>query len=185
MAEAAEKPAEGAKQQQGSGGIVGMLVNGLGIFVLTLGAVVVGGIVNEKLHPRQEFALDPDGKLTLKAPPAAHDEAAGERKPALYHAFDPPFIVNFDDNQAVRFLQLQLQVLARDQGAIDAVKLHEPIIRNNLLMLMNGRDYRSLMDRDGKEKLRQECLKEIQRILTKETGKPGVEDVLFTSFVVQ
>jgi flagellar FliL protein len=41
------------------------------------------------------------------------------------------------------------------------------------------------MNRDGKEQLRQECLKEIQRILTKETGKPGVEDVLFTSFVVQ
>lgn len=184
MAEAADKPVEGAKQKRG-GGIVGMLVNGLGIFVLTLGAVVVGGIVNEKLHPRQEFALGPDGRLTLKAPPAAEAEEARARKPALYYAFDPPFIVNFDDSQAVRFLQLQMQALARDQAVIDAVKLHEPVIRNNLLMLMNGRDYKSLMDRDGKEKLRQECLKEIQRILTQETGKPGVEDVLFTSFVVQ
>ena len=109
----------------------------------------------------------------------------GKPAPAMYYAFDPPFIVNFDDDQAVRFLQLQMQALAREQAVLDALKLHEPLVRNNLLMLMNGRDYKSLMDRDGKEKLRQECLKEIQRILTKETGKPGVEDLLFTSFVVQ
>lgn len=185
MAEAAEKPAEGAKEKKAGGGIVGMAVNGVGIFVLSLGAVVVGGIVNEKLHPRQEFTIGEDGKLAIKVP--AHDEEQEEDKsaPAMYYAFDPPFIVNFDDDQAVRFLQLQMQAMARDQAVLDAVKLHEPLIRNNLLMLMNGRDYKSLMDRDGKEKLRQECLKEIQRILTKETGKSGVEDLLFTSFVVQ
>jgi flagellar FliL protein len=185
MAEAADKAAEGRKQQKSGGGLVGRLVDGLGIFVLSLGAVLVGGIVNERLHPRQEFALGADGRLTLKAPPAADGHDAHKAAPALYYAFDPPFIVNFDDNQAVRFLQLQMQVLAREQPVLDAVKLHEPVIRNNLLMLMNGRDYKALMNRDGKEQLRQECLKEIQRILTKETGKPGVEDVLFTSFVVQ
>lgn len=185
MAEAAEKPAEGAKEKKSGGGIVGMAVNGLGIFVLSLGAVVAGGFVNEKLHPRQELTIDAEGKLAIKEPAAAPEEAAGKAGPAMYYAFDPPFIVNFDDDQAVRFLQLQMQAMAREQAVLDAMKLHEPLIRNNLLMLMNGRDYKSLMDRDGKEQLRQECLKEIQRILTKETGKPGVEDVLFTSFVVQ
>jgi flagellar FliL protein len=185
MAEAAEKAGEGAKDKKGGGGIVGMVVNGLGIFVLTLGAVVAGGFVNEKLHPRQELAISPEGKITIKE---KHEDAAPEDKkqaPAVYFAFDPPLIVNFDDEQAVRFLQLQMEVLARDPAAIEAVKLHSPVIRNNLLMLMNGRDYKSLMNREGKEKLRQECLKEIQRILTKETGKPGIEDVFFTSFVVQ
>jgi flagellar FliL protein len=59
------------------------------------------------------------------------------------------------------------------------------VIRNNLLMLMNGRDYKSLMNREGKEALRLECLKEVQRILTKETGSAGIEDLYFTSFVVQ
>ena len=37
----------------------------------------------------------------------------------------------------------------------------------------------------GKEALRLECLKETQRILKKETGSPMVEDLFFTSFVVQ
>jgi flagellar FliL protein len=185
VAEAAEKAVEKPKAEKTGGGIVGLLVNGVGIFALSLGAVVAGGFVNEKLHPRQEFALGADGKLTLKAPEKAAADAEHEQKPAVYFAFDPPLIVNFDDSQAVRFLQLQIEVLARDPKVVEAVKLHSPAIRNNLLMLMNGRDYKSLMNREGKEALRQECLKEVQRILAKETGKPGIEDLYFTSFVVQ
>jgi flagellar FliL protein len=185
MAEAAEKPADKPADKKG-GGAVGLIVNGLGIFVLSLGAVVAGGFVNEKLHPRQELAVDKDGKLTIKeGGEAAHGEGEHGQKPAMYFAFDPPLIVNFDDQEAVRFLQLQIEVLARDEKVVEAVKLHSPVIRNNLLMLMNGRDYRSLMNREGKEALRKECLAEVQRILKKETGAPGVEDLFFTSFVVQ
>ena len=100
-------------------------------------------------------------------------------------SFDPPLVVNFDDSQAVRFLQLQIDVMARDEKVIEAVKQNSPAIRNNLLMLMNNRDYKTLMTREGKEGLRQECLKEVQRILKKETGSTGVEDLYFSSFVVQ
>jgi flagellar FliL protein len=185
VAEAAEKAVEKPKPEKSGGGVVGLVVNGIGIFALTLAAVVAGGFLNERLHPRQEFALGTDGKLTLKAPEKGDPKAAPEQKPAVYFAFDPPLIVNFDDGQAVRFLQLQIEVLARDPKVVDAVKLHSPVIRNNLLMLMNGRDYRTLMSREGKEALRQECLKEVQRILAKETGQPGIEDLFFTSFVVQ
>ncbi len=185
--EAAEKPPEKPKK---GGGIVSLVVNGAGVFALSLVAVIVGGFVNAKLHPTQEFIQTPDGKLMLK--PEEKKEAAAEKKeesgppkPAIYFAFDPPLIVNFDDTQSVRFLQLQIEVLARDEKAIEAVKLHQPVMRNNLLMLMNGREYKVLMTREGKEALRLECLKEVQRILKKETGSPGIEDLYFTSFVVQ
>jgi flagellar basal body-associated protein FliL len=40
------------------------------------------------------------------------------------------------------------------------------------------------MTRDGKDKLRQEALTEVNKILKKE-GSPAVDDLLFTSFVVQ
>lgn len=186
MAEAtAEKAVDGAQPAKAGGGVAGMVVNAVSVFALSLAAVVAGGFVNEKLHPRQEFTVGADGKLSLKEPPKADGEAAATGKPAVYYAFDPPLIVNFDDQQAVRFLQLQIEVLTRDPAVVEAVKLHTPIIRNNLLMMMNGRDYKVLMTREGKEALRQECLKEVQRILNKETGKPGIEDLYFTSFVVQ
>jgi flagellar FliL protein len=188
-----EKPV--AKPKPAGGGIVGLIVNGAVTFVLALAAVVIGGFVNAKLHPTQQFVQGEDGKLMLKPEEKPAAAAAGGEggdkehgdsgKPAQYFAFDPPLIVNFDDTQAVRFLQLTIEVLIRDEKSAEAVKLHQPAIRNNLLMLMNGRDYKTLMTRDGKEALRQECLKEVQRILKKETGSPTVEDLFFTSFVVQ
>jgi flagellar FliL protein len=196
----AESPAEASteKPKPKGGGIVGIAINAVGVFVLALGAVIVGGFVNAKLHPVQEFIQTPgpDSKLMLKPPPPPpadkkegggeeHEDKGGPSKPAVYFAFDPPLIVNFDDTQAVRFLQLTIEVLTRDEKYVEAVKLHQPMIRNNLLMLMNGRDYKTLMTREGKEALRLECLKEVQRILKKETGSTAVEDLYFTSFVVQ
>jgi flagellar FliL protein len=38
---------------------------------------------------------------------------------------------------------------------------------------------------DAKEKLRQEALKQTQQVLTQETGKPVVDDLLFNNFIAQ
>jgi flagellar basal body-associated protein FliL len=49
---------------------------------------------------------------------------------------------------------------------------------------MSNRNYQTLMSREGKEKLRQEALAEIAAVQKKEGGS-DIDDVLFTSFVVQ
>jgi len=58
------------------------------------------------------------------------------------------------------------------------------LIRNNLLLLMSNRNYQSLMSREGKDKLREEALAEIRAVQKKQGGE-DIDDVLFTSFVVQ
>ena len=181
--EAVEAAPPPAKQ---SGAMAGMLVNATGIFALTLGAVIVGGSINSKIHPLPDFKLDKDGKITAIVPPppplGKHEEA--ERKPAMFYPIDPPMVVNFEDGSAVRFLQISIEIMGKDQKALDSVQKNMPLIRNNLLLLMSNRDYQSLMSREGKDKLRQEALAEI-RAVQKRQGGDDVEDVLFTSFVVQ
>ncbi len=180
--EAAEVAASPPKK---SGGMMGMLVNGLGIFVLTLGAVIIGGAINASLHPLPDFKLDKDGKITAIVPvaaPAGHGE--GEAKASVFYPIDPPLVVNFEDGSAVRFLQISMEVMGKDQKGIDSVQRNMPLIRNNLLLLMSNRNYQSLMSREGKEKLRQEALTEI-RAVQKKQGGADVDDLLFTSFVVQ
>jgi flagellar basal body-associated protein FliL len=49
---------------------------------------------------------------------------------------------------------------------------------------MSNRDYLTMMSREGKEQLRHEALAEV-RAVQKRTGNPDVDDLLFTSFVVQ
>ncbi|MFC1750695.1 flagellar basal body-associated FliL family protein, partial [Pseudomonadota bacterium] len=45
--------------------------------------------------------------------------------------------------------------------------------------------YGDLVSREGKDKLRAETLAEIEGALTKYHGKGGIEEVYFTSFVIQ
>jgi len=170
-----------------SGGLMGTLVNGLGIFALSLVAVVLGGFINARLHPLPDLKLDKDGKITAIVPvPVAKPAGAegGSGKPSLYYAIDPPLVVNFEDGSAVRFLQISMQIVAHDEKAIDSVQKNIPLIRNNLLLLMSNRNYQSMMSREGKDKFRQEALAEV-RAAQKREGSPDVDDVLFTSFVVQ
>ena len=170
--------------------IVGKAINGIGIFVVCLGAVVAGGFVNAMLHPPLEYKLGEEGKITPVLPTKAAKGGGGEggeggaAGASTFYAIDPPLVVNFEDGSAVRFLQISMEVMSRDPKAIEGTTKNAPLIRNNLLLLMSNRDYTTLMSREGKEKLRQEALSEVKSILKKQ-GSPTIDDLLFTSFVVQ
>ncbi len=166
-----------------SGG--GALMNAIVVFVMALLAVVAGGFINAKLHPLPELKLGKDGIITpvVIVPAAGHAEEGGG-KAAVYFPIDPPLVVNFEDGSVVRFLQITMEVMAHDQKVIESVQKNMPLIRNNLLLLMSNRNYQSLMSRDGKEKLRAEALAEIRGVQKKQGGG-DIDDVLFTSFVVQ
>jgi flagellar FliL protein len=167
-----------------SGG--GLLMNAAVAFVMALLAVIAGGFINAKLHPLPDLKMGKDGLITVVVPPPSASPEGGEggAKSAFYYAFDPPMVVNFEDGSVVRFLQISMEVMAHDQKAIDSVQKNMPLIRNNLLLLMSNRDYQSLMSREGKDKLRAEALAEI-RAVQKKQGGGDVDDLLFTSFVVQ
>jgi len=121
-------------------------------------------------------------------PAEGHGEEAKKEEPkapAQYLALEPTFTVNLEDEDASRFLQVEVQVMARDTATLEAIKLHQPRIRNALLLLLGQQKTSQISNRAGKEKLQAAVLAEIQKILKDETGKPGVEAVYFTSFVTQ
>lgn len=116
---------------------------------------------------------------------AATEEEVVAKQPLNYIPLDPAFVVNFGDQSEVRFLQVTIELGTRDSAMVDQVKEHRPAIRNNLVMLFSSQDPMALNTREGKEKLRAETLAEVQKVLQEETGEPGVENVFFTSFVMQ
>ncbi|MGB5180257.1 MAG: flagellar basal body-associated FliL family protein [Gammaproteobacteria bacterium] len=130
--------------------------------------------------------------LFLKEDPPADElaaEAAAEKlsKAAdpIYQGLDPDFVVAFQDPKTVRFLKLSIEVMARDDDVIEAVKLHMPAIRDSIIILLSSKSETSLLDTDGKEQLRKEVLAAVQAVLTENTGSPGVEAVYFTNLVMQ
>ena len=124
-----------------------------------------------------------------KHPAAAAASAASPAPPAgppLFLGLDPPFVVNFDSEQAVRFLQIAVQLESRDPATIEMLKTNDPIVRNDLLLLFGGQKYAQLSTREGKEALRSAALEDLRKVLAQAGGHPErLEAVYFTSFVMQ
>ena len=120
---------------------------------------------------------------------AGHSRAAADHKPAgppLYLALDPPFVVNFQADQLVRFLQVSVEVMSRDPKALELLKDNDPVLRNDLLILLADQKYSALATPAGKEQLRAAALTVIRKDLAQAGGDPKlVEAVYFTSFVMQ
>jgi flagellar FliL protein len=106
--------------------------------------------------------------------------------PPLYVALDPPFVVNFEGDQLVRFLQITVQVMTRDPATVEVLKANDPVVRNDLLLLFANQKYDVVATRPGKEQLRADALIAIRHVVESGGGKADhVEQVYFTSFVMQ
>lgn len=105
--------------------------------------------------------------------------------PASYLAMQPAFIVNYQVGSRTRFLQLELSLVTRDMAAIDVANTHMPVIRNNLLAVLADQDYERLHSVEGKETLVAELTAAAQAVVESHLGRPGIETVLFRSFVMQ
>jgi len=133
----------------------------------------------EEEAPAVESAVKKKGKAKAKGKEVKKD-------PALYVKLDPPFVVNFEAKGIMRFLQITVEVMTRDQQTVELLKQHDPMIRNNLLMLFGNQNFDKINSMEGKELLRGEALKSIAESLKGEGGKPkNVEQLYFTSFVMQ
>jgi flagellar protein FliL len=106
--------------------------------------------------------------------------------PPLYLSLDPPFVVNFQADQLVRFLQVSVEVMSRDPKTLELLKDNDPVVRNDLLILFADQKYSVLATPAGKEQLRADALVAIRKDLAQAGGDPSkLEAVYFTSFVMQ
>lgn len=117
---------------------------------------------------------------------AGEEGAEGEQiAQAHYFSLDPPFIVNFSGKSRARFLQVSIEGMTRDSTVKESITKHIPQVRNNIILLLSSKTHEELNNAEGKAGLRKQVLKEVQKVLEAETGKEGVEDIYFTSFVMQ
>lgn len=163
----------------------------VGVLVLGGGAYFAGRMSAPHEESADEQADEPDAKAA-KAAKAGKAGAKSKGKSGeapvrvpIYWALDPPFVVNYQDNQVLRYLQVGVQVMAYEPETIDLLKANEPLVRNALLLLFGDQQFASLITRAGKDKLREQALAELRKIVVEQGGKSGPESVYFTSFVMQ
>jgi len=134
----------------------------------------------------EETVVSAHGKEEPKE--EAKESKHGEKKKGdapSYYKFSPAFIVNIPSNGRLRFLQVEVQLMAKNEDELKIIEGYAPVIRNDLITLFSSQNYDDLLTPDGKENLRKSSLAVSRKILKENTGKPCVEQVLFTNFVTQ
>jgi flagellar FliL protein len=106
--------------------------------------------------------------------------------PPIYVNLDPPFVVNFEAESMVRFLQVTVSIMTRDAATSEVLKKNDPRIRNDLLMLLGNQKYDAISTREGKESLQAQSLESVRSVIKSAGGDSGkVEALYFTAFVMQ
>lgn len=180
---------EAAAPAKKSGKLKWIIIGVAGLLLLvgaTVGVLYFAGVIGGG-DAEPEAAEAAGAEHGQDAKDAKHEKGAAvdAKAPQIYQPMEPPLIVNFDGNASVRFMQISLQVASRDALVVEKVKEHAPAIRNGLLMLYSSQDPTVLSTRQGKEALLKQTLDEVNRVLKEQTGNAGVENVYFTSFVMQ
>ncbi len=156
-----------------------LLVNGLLLLIgIGVGVFLFMGGEDEAANPEDAEMLDEaetvEGKKSKKS-----------KGTPIYVPLHPAFVVNFENQEQVAFLQVDIQIMTYDSSVEQALKAHMPAVRNELLLLLGGKQYHEINTREGKRALSQEAIEVMTRVL-KDVGEPSsIEALYFTSFVMQ
>jgi len=122
------------------------------------------------------------------APASAADEEEGATsgKP-IYLEIKPPFVVNINDKLStrVRFMQLKVQAMSRNQDVIDAMELNRAPLRHAIILLLAEQEMNDMRTIQGRNRVRDEMLGVARQVVMDQAGLLGPDALYFTDFVVQ
>lgn len=168
---------EGGEEEAPAGGGKKKLII-IAVLCLLMGAGIGAGVF---------FFLGGGSSDEAAAAEAAAAEAEAEEviPPPQYVILKPEFVLSFQTGTRQRFLQASIQVMTRDQAIVDAMALHEPMVRNKVIQVISSQEFESMRTTEGRLKLQEDLKKALSDIMAQEAGSEDIEAVLFTNFVMQ
>lgn len=116
-----------------------------------------------------------------------HAEAADAKpapKPVTYVPIETSFTANVCDSDAIMQLAIGVSTTGGEE-AVAAIKTHELPIRSAVLMQLADSEGDPLLYAEGKNQLRRRLTKTINEVLADKAGTTRIDDVYFTSFLIQ
>ena len=133
-----------------------------------------------------EAKKDDHGKPGAEAPAKelVTPDAENQRWKFNYYALEKPLLSNLAGSRKV--MQVTLTVMTHyDDRVIKNVKTHELALRAGILDVMRQKTEADLREPDFRKALAEEVRLTINSLLEKYEGFGGIEEVMFTEFVVQ
>ncbi|MEI7840339.1 MAG: flagellar basal body-associated FliL family protein [Methylococcaceae bacterium] len=126
----------------------------------------------------------------MKQQVAHESPAACENTPlppvtTVYYEISKPLMVNFPQNSSIRLVKINLSMAAENEATIALLKKNEPMLLNNLLMLISAQNTDGLRTHEGKIALRNAIFDDVTAMLEKMSPEAEIKEVFFTSFIMQ
>ena len=123
--------------------------------------------------------------VSLLLAPVARASEAPAGNAVSYINLMPPLVGNYaPGSKKLKFYKADIALRASNDTK-DRVVQHEPLIRDQLILLFSQKTEEDFATIEGKEAVRMEALQRVQQVLTQEEGIPLVSDLLFNNLVVQ
>jgi flagellar FliL protein len=104
----------------------------------------------------------------------------------VYYTMEPEFIVTLAPGSRYRALQTKIEVYSANSELLDKLKKHDPMLRHHLSNVFAAKTSQELLDRQGRERLKEEVKAEIEDKLARiGVRRPKLDDLFFTQFVME
>ncbi len=150
------------------------------IIVGVLAAVLVSGVAvvwYVFLAPRSSEESSVVGKI--KNLWGSEKKSPGAGQGHIYKM--EPFLVNLMDPGQLRYLKITLHVESNQEKADEEYEKRLPQLRDAILIILSSKNYKDIMESEGKTSLREEIKTRMNQLLV----GPKVQNIYFTEFVVQ
>lgn len=105
--------------------------------------------------------------------------------PAVYINLMPHLVGNYaPGSNKLKYYKADIALRTSSENKAK-VEMHEPLIRDQLILLFAQKTDQDFASIEGKEAIRQDALQRIRQVLQQEEGLPLVDDLLFNNLVVQ
>ncbi|MDN3614416.1 flagellar basal body-associated protein FliL [Vibrio gallaecicus] len=116
---------------------------------------------------------------------ATEEVVVAATEPVAYVNIPQPFLFNVSGDSKDRLVQIKAQLMVRGSENEEMAKYHSPLVESTLLATFASATVDQLRSPTGRIELRDKATEDIKASLTQAVGKPVIEKVLFTDFVIQ
>ncbi|MDC0611039.1 flagellar basal body-associated protein FliL [Vibrio sp.] len=112
-------------------------------------------------------------------------EAVVPAEPVVYVSLPQPFVFNVAGDKRDRMVQIKVQLMVRGSENENDARYHSPLVESTLLSTFAAATVEQLRSPTGRTDLRNKATDDVRTALGRAVGRPVIEKVLFTDFVMQ
>jgi flagellar FliL protein len=181
------KPGETPPQKKRGRGLLYAL-----LALLVLAAAGAWLLAGDDPHPQAAASDAPDAARAEE--PETPEKPEKPAKPAKAEPSKPPQFVALEtltvnlreDSGGEHYLQVGLTYQVSASEVAEVMKLHLPVIRSNILLLLSSKSPKQIVTVEGKTKLSEELLVAARQPLPGDEDTPkGITAVHYSSFIIQ